>query len=310
MKVLIADDSPVSRRLLEATLDKWDYEYISASDGQEAWSILQDSDAPRLAILDWMMPGFTGLEVCRMLRARGSEPYTYVLLLTSRDQRSDLIEGMGSGADDYLSKPFDQQELKVRLRAGRRIVELQDELLRTREALRIQATHDSLTGLINRFTIMERLCTELARSQRGHTQCGIVLVDIDRFKLINDSRGHAAGDAVLRELAQRFKDNIRPYDAVGRYGGEEFLFLLPGCDLPNAVNHAERLRRLIADQPVVHNNFKLQVTASFGVTCWGPARNGEELVQLADESLYRAKNRGRNCVESRAPEIVVAEVLP
>ncbi len=309
MRVFIADDSAMSRHLLEATIKKWGYEAVTATDGEQAWDMLQKNDAPRLAILDWMMPGFSGPEVCRMLRAKNREPYTYVLLLTSRDQKEDLIEGMDSGADDYLSKPFDQQELNVRLRAGRRIVELQDELLRVREALRLQATHDSLTGLKNRGMIFDRLCTELTRSKREQTPCGIVILDIDRFKLINDAEGHAAGDAVLRELARRFRENIRPYDAVGRYGGEEFLVLLPGCDLTNTVNQAERLRRLIADKPILHNGVTLCVTASFGATCYAPSMTPEQLVQIADEALYRAKNGGRNRVEAQAPGIVLPESM-
>ena len=278
MRVFIADDSAMSRHLLEATIKKWGYEAVTVTDGEQAWDMLQKNDAPRLAILDWMMPGFSGPEVCRMLRAKNREPYTYVLLLTSRDQKEDLIEGMDSGADDYLSKPFDQQELNVRLRAGRRIVELQDELLRAREALRLQATHDSLTGLKNRGMIFERLCTELTRSKRA-------------------------------ELARRFRENIRPYDAVGRYGGEEFLVLLPGCDLTNTVNQAERLRRLIADKPILHNGVTLCVTASFGATCYAPSMTAEQLVQIADEALYRAKNGGRNRVEAQAPGIVLPESM-
>ena len=309
MNVLIADDSVVSRHLLKATIEKWGYGSVTAVDGKQAWEILQNNDAPRLVILDWMMPGFTGPQVCKMLRAKNREPYTYVLLLTSRHQKEDLIEGMDSGADDYLSKPFDQQELKVRLRAGRRIVELQQELLRAREALRIQATIDSLTGLKNRGMIFERLCTELERSKREHTPCGIVILDIDRFKAINDAEGHAAGDAVLRELALRFGENIRPYDAVGRYGGEEFLILLPGCDLSNTVNQAERLRRIIADKPILWNGVELKVTASFGATCYAPFLTAEQLVQIADGALYLAKNGGRNRVVSQDPLIPEPEAM-
>ena len=309
MNVLIADDSGVSRRLLESTIKKWGYESVTATDGKQAWEMLQSIDAPRLVVLDWMMPGFTGPEVCRMLRAKNAEPYTYVLLLTSRDQKEDLIEGMDSGADDYLSKPFNQQELKVRLRAGRRIVELQYELLRAREALRVQATIDSLTGLKNRGMIFERLCTEMERSKRERTPCGIVILDIDHFKVVNDTEGHAAGDTVLRQLALRFRENIRPYDAVGRYGGEEFLILLPGCDLSNTVNQAERLRRLIADKPIHHNGVALQVTASFGATCYAPSMTAEQLVQIADEALYRAKNGGRNRVEAQEPGATIQEAM-
>ena len=301
MKVLIADDSVVSRHLLQATLQKWGYEVVSAEDGEQAWAILQEEGAPRLAILDWMMPGFTGPEVCSMLREQNRDTYTYVLLLTSRSLKQDLIEGMNSGADDYVSKPFDQQELRVRLRAGRRIVDLQDELLKTREALRVQATHDSLTGLKNRGMIYERLCAETARSTREHTPLGIVILDIDRFKLINDTYGHAAGDSVLRELAHRFRESIRPYDTVGRYGGEEFLVLLPGCDSSNTIKQAERFRRMLAEMPIRHNESDFKVTASFGATIWVPGITPDVLVQTADEALYVAKNGGRNRVEFMLP---------
>jgi PleD family two-component response regulator len=166
VKILIADDSIVSRHLLEATLRKWGYEVTVACDGAEALETLQQEDAPALAILDWMMPGMTGLEVCRRLRQRSREPYTYILLLTSKSQKEDLIEGMEAGADDYIIKPFDQHELQVRLRAGTRLVDLQAELLSAREALREQATKDSLTHLWNRSSILDHLARELSRSAR------------------------------------------------------------------------------------------------------------------------------------------------
>ena len=242
MKILIADDSIVSRHLLEVTLTRWGYEVVSASDGDQALEILQRDDPPTVAILDWMMPGMTGLDVCRSVRKRAREPYTYILLLTSKGLREDLIEGMESGADDYISKPFDQNELNVRLRAGTRLVELQGELVATREALREQATKDSLTCVWNRSSILDILDRELARSAREGGPVGVVLLDLDHFKSINDNHGHLAGDAVLQEAAWRMRDSIRPYDAIGRYGGEEFLILLPGCDEESTFGQAERLR--------------------------------------------------------------------
>ncbi len=157
MKILIADDSIVSRHLLEATLRKWGYDVMVACDGAEALELLQREDAPALIILDWMMPGMTGVEVCRRIRQRDSEPYTYILLLTSKSQKEDLIEGMDAGADDYITKPFDQNELQVRLRAGTRLVDLQTQLLKAREDLRDQATRDSLTRLWNRSSILGEL---------------------------------------------------------------------------------------------------------------------------------------------------------
>src|SRR5712691_4085776 len=212
MRVLIADDSIVSRHLLDATLRKWGYQVVVACDGNEAWAVLQSEDAPEIAILDWVMPGLTGPEVCRKVRANAKEKdiYTYILLLTSKSQREDLIEGMESGADDYLIKPFDQHELKVRLRAGIRIIELQRELVTAREELREQATKDFLTRIWNRSSILDVIERELARGARDDRPVGVVLADLDHFKSVNDTYGHFAGDAVLREFTRRMLACMRP----------------------------------------------------------------------------------------------------
>jgi PleD family two-component response regulator len=228
LQVLVAEDNPVFQSMLCGILERWGYAAVSVRDGETAWDILQSEHAPRLAILDWMMPGIDGVEVCRRVRTAGKEPYTYIVLLTARTESRDLVEAMDAGADDYLTKPFRNHELRVRLRAGRRILDLQEELLRAREALRLQATHDALTGLMNRSAILERLRNELSRSSRDRQPLAVLLADLDRFKLVNDKCGHLAGDAVLRESALRMKSALRRYDAVGRYGGEEFLLVLPG----------------------------------------------------------------------------------
>jgi diguanylate cyclase (GGDEF)-like protein len=196
-----------------------------------------------LAILDWMMPGLDGVEVCRKVRQAGGAPYVYLIMLTGRAERRDVVQGMGAGADDYLSKPFDEQELRVRLRAGRRIVDLQ-------EALRTLATRDALTGTWNRRAILEILRRELARGAREGTPVGVVLADLDHFKRVNDTLGHLTGDAVLSEAARRIGAALRPYDALGRYGGEEFLIVLPGCDPEGASQVAERVRGRVAEAPV------------------------------------------------------------
>src|SRR5579863_176948 len=198
MRVLSADDSIVSRHLLDATLRAWGYQVVVACDGNEAWTILESGDAPEIAILDWVMPGLTGPEVCRKVRANAKEKdvYTYILLLTSKSQREDLIEGMESGADDYLTKPFDQHELKVRLRPGTRIIELQQELISAREELREQATKDFLTRIWNRSSILDILDRELERGRRDKQPLGVILADLDHFKAVNDNYGHFAGDAV------------------------------------------------------------------------------------------------------------------
>ena len=181
MKILAAEDNLIFQSMVRNMLTKWGYDVISAADGMAAWEILQSEDAPRLAILDWMMPGLDGPEVCRRLRALGREPYIYILLLTARSQSHDLVEGIEAGADDYLRKPLNSMELRARLRAGRRIVELQEQLLLAREALRQQATHDGLTGLLNRSAVMEILQKELARSEREDQPLSVLLVDLDRL---------------------------------------------------------------------------------------------------------------------------------
>ena len=267
MRVLAAEDNPVFQSMLKTMLTKWGYQAVIARSGTEAWRVLESEDAPRLAVLDWMMPGMDGVEICRRIRSANREPYIYILLLTARTESQDLIEGMDAGADDYLTKPFNAHELRVRLHAGRRILDLQEELLRTREALRDQATHDGLTGLLNRTTILETLDDELARAARAGQPVSVLMVDLDRFKAINDTYGHLAGDAVLREAARRLKSAARRYDSVGRYGGEEFLIVLPGCDAANAGLQAERMREAIGGTPFAAPFHIVSVTASLGVAC-------------------------------------------
>jgi two-component system, cell cycle response regulator len=300
MRILIADDSIVSRHLLDATLRKWGYEVVIACDGIEAWNVLQSPDAPCLAILDWVMPGLTGPEVCRRVRERSgdSDSYTYILLLTSKSLKEDLIEGMESGADDYVTKPFDQHELKVRLRAGTRIVDLQRELLVAHEELREQATKDFLTRIWNRSSILDILQRELTRGSREKRPVGVVLADLDHFKSVNDTFGHFAGDAVLREFARRMQGSIRSYDAIGRYGGEEFLIVLPGCDQSCTYGQAERMRNALDAEPMVINDERRLITCSFGATTWIPGMeaDAEALIRMADDALYGAKHQGRNRV--------------
>jgi len=300
MKILIADDSIVSRHLLDATLRRWGYEVVVACDGNEAWQILQSENAPKIAILDWMMPGLTGPEVCRRVRATAKDKdiYTYILLLSSKSQREDLIEGMESGADDYLTKPFDQHELQVRLRPGVRILELQHELISAREELRDQATKDFLTRIWNRSSILDILSRELQRGARENRPVGLVLADLDKFKSVNDTYGHFAGDAVLREFVWRMSGSIRPYDAIGRYGSEEFLIVLPGCDVNATEKQAERMREALANDPMWFNEEAQLVTCSFGATAWVPGITASEeaLIRVADDALYAAKRQGRNRV--------------
>jgi two-component system cell cycle response regulator len=290
-RILIAEDDPVSRRLLELFLVKWGFEVSIATTGTEALQMLERLDAPRLAILDWMMPGMEGVQVCQKLRETADRKYVYVLLLTARTQKEDLLQGLQSGADDYLTKPFDAQELRARLHVGQRIMDLQDQLIAAGEELLYRATHDNLTGMVNRGVIMEG------------GSFGIVLVDLDHFKYVNDTYGHLAGDDVLREAAQRMMGCVRPYDSVGRYGGEEFLIVVPSSDARGTLGLAERIRLAIEAKPMMTNSIPIAVTASFGVTASVDKTplDAQEILQLADAALYRAKERGRNRMELASP---------
>jgi two-component system cell cycle response regulator len=299
MKVLIADDSATSRIVLRSSLMRWGYEVVVAENGAQAWEILAQPDAPAMAILDWVMPHMTGPEVCRNVRQTRREPYTYILLLTSKNTKDETVEGLEAGADDYIVKPFDEHELQVRLRAGKRIVDLQLDLLRAREELRERANKDLLTMLPNRAAIFTTLQAEIARCHRDRRTVGVILFDLDHFKRINDTYGHFAGDAVLRETAVRLRANMRPYDQVGRYGGEEFLVVLPNCDLEQASAQAERMRQRLHGTPMLVDGHEMRVSASFGVTISDRSdRNPDEFIRVADEALYQAKAAGRNCVRS------------
>ena len=310
MKILIAEDDSVSRRMLTSLLSRSGYEVVAVEDGVKAWEILQAEDAPRLALLDWMMPGMDGVGVCRQARKQVGRPYAYLILLTAKGGKVDVIEGLESGADDYLTKPYDAQELKARMRVGLRILELEDNLVASRDAMQFKATHDPLTGLWNRGAVLDFLQRELSRARREKSALGILLCDLDHFKRINDTRGHEAGDEVLREVARHFKGAVRPYDAVGRYGGEEFLILLPGCDLPTTLERAEELRAAISAQPVQTAQGNIPVTLSMGVLVsrdW-PQMDADALLRTADGALYRAKAAGRNRVELARPSGNALEV--
>jgi diguanylate cyclase (GGDEF)-like protein len=298
MVVLIADDDPVSRRALEATLSGWGYEVEVVTDGQQALdALLREKNPPRLAILDWMMPGLDGPEVCRTVRARTQGPYSWLLLLTSRKKGSDLIAGLEAGADDYIRKPFDPGELKARLRVGERILALQSQLLEAQKALNILATRDELTGLYNRRAVMERLDQELSRTAREGGKLCVLLLDVDHFKHLNDERGHQAGDEVLREISVRLARILGPEAALGRYGGDELIAILPACDPAGAFALAERMRAAAAT-PIPTEAGQLDMTVSIGLGSYAPGQSAAVLIANADVALYRAKAAGRNRVEA------------
>ncbi|MGK2907504.1 MAG: GGDEF domain-containing response regulator [Desulfuromonadales bacterium] len=299
MRILIAEDDPSFRSLMEVKLAAWGYEVVVAENGNAALQNLQADEPPRLALLDWKMPGLEGVEVCRIVRGKEEEHYTYIILMTAQQSDEDLVTGMEAGADDYIIKPFKLNELRLRLRAGRRIIELHNELLASRDTFRKKASHDALTGLWNHAEILEILTHELSRAEREEKCVAVIMADIDFFKRTNDTFGHLAGDVVLSSTAGKMHSLMRSYDFIGRFGGEEFLVILPDCSLEYASAFAERLRLSVSSDSIDTPEGRIPVTLSFGVavSCKDRLKDASSLVNAADKALYRAKKNGRNRVE-------------
>lgn len=314
MRILLAEDDRVSRTIMKRMLQSFGYEVLEAIDGREAVDILRQSDGPRLALVDWMMPELDGVDLCREIRSQHSnDAYVYILLLTSKQGSDDIVAGLEAGADDYITKPCQPAELKARLSTGLRILSLEQKLVEAREEMRYKATHDPLTGLWNRAALLAMVEAELARGVRENSTTGLVLCDIDHFKHINDNHGHSVGDIVLQEVARRLKSSLRGYDAVGRYGGEEFLILLSRCE-PEAVNaRSEELRLAVASRKIETGRKELSVSISLGAV-WQAAKDGsvpvEKLLARADSALYRAKRAGRNRTALADPELLSLSDVP
>ena len=275
----------------------WDYQPVAVSDGLSALQAL-----PLRTRRTW--PCSTGACLAAWMAFKSAAnsvknrngPYTYVVLVTGQGVKQDMLDGMQAGADDYLVKPIDPLELHARLNAGSRIVTLQEQLLAAQRQLREQATRDALTGLWNRRAILDLLQQELARGRREDSPVGLLMADLDHFKRVNDTLGHLAGDEVLRQAARRLRAALRPYDTVGRYGGEEFLVVLPGCAPATALVLAERLCRHMAAEPVSCEGVNIAITLSVGVAAWEGVGDSAGLLSAADAALFRAKRAGRNCV--------------
>jgi len=296
MKILIADDDFTSRIVLAQVLKNLGHEVIETEDGDQAWAVLQAPDAPRFAILDWVMPGLEGPELARRVRSLQQDRSPYLIILTSRSEKEAVIEGLEAGADDFLSKPFNTGELRARVDVGRRILELQDKLIESRDTLAHQASHDALTGLPNRRAILEQLGKELARTSRMDVSLAVGLCDLDHFKQVNDRYGHQTGDEALCGFAKVLGESVRAYDSVGRIGGEEFLVILPmkaGADWRSAF---EVLGRRIAEAIIPTRSGPLSLTASIGVVCAGTTSTVDGILESSDQAMYQAKHRGRNCV--------------
>jgi two-component system, cell cycle response regulator len=310
MRILVADDDPVSLRLMERMLQNSGYEVTTVDNGQEAARILSRADGPRMALIDWMMPGLDGPGVCRSVRGRHDDAYVYMLLLTTKQSSGDVVQGLEAGADDYLTKPCHPAELKARLHTGRRILQLEDRLVEAREKMRFKATHDPLTSLWDRGAILSILQSELNRSRRDHSPVSLMLCDVDHFKNVNDTYGHTVGDEALQGVSKRLQDAVRSHDAVGRYGGEEFLIVMGGTGRDELRERAEQVRNIISCLPFCTSQGKIAVSLSIGIVTiddWNNSLPVELFLKEADDALYRAKADGRDRVVSATSMLDIAE---
>lgn len=296
-RVLVADGEPQWRRFLESTLEACGHEVVSAGDGDGAWSILDQEDSPRLAVIDWNMPGVDGLELCRRVRGRVYAPYTYLLMLTSNIPPPDLVEGVAAGIDDYLTKPFRGLELEFRLRLGHQALLLRQQVDEVQRQLANQTTHDPVTGIWSRSAALDLVAAERARSRRDRRSLGLVILDLDGFSEINDEYGREIGDAVLRSTAGTLGACLRPYGVLARYGADQFLVALPSIDAASLVRVVERLRRQVSAAPVrLSRDLELPVTCSCGAVsaAWDWTAGQEILLRMADDAVARAKHIGRD----------------
>lgn len=294
MRILVVEDDLFSQTILKDALERLGYSVVLAANGRAALELCQQEQFP-IIITDWVMPEMDGLEFCRTIRAMPTEHYVFILLLTSLDKKVELIAGLGAGADEYLVKPVHEIELEARLKAARRILDLETSLKQL-------ALHDQLTGAYNRGYLDRQLSKEIQRSWRYGHPLSILMGDIDHFKKVNDRYGHQAGDQVLKEFVTRVNRTIRfENDWLARYGGEEFVIVLPETPPAGCLLVAERIRSVIADEPVMVQGEAVAVTVSFGAITIENTTRIEEMAMdrilgKADECLYRAKENGRNRV--------------
>jgi len=297
LRILIAVTDPVERLALESLLREWGYEVMATGHADEACQALNSRKAPSLALVQWDLPGLNGPALCRKLRNRSEAAYVYLILLGEPNGEQDPLAAFEAGADDFLASALDQPTLKLRLRTADHILSLQHNLVQSRQALEYKSTHDALTGVWNRGEVLGLLDREISRACREGCTVSLLMIDVDHFKQVNDTLGHLGGDAALREITARLVSFIRPYDAIGRYGGEEFLVVLSGCSPANAARLAERLRERVGATPAIPE-LERPVTISIGVATWtNDYGDVQALIRAADAALYRAKNSGRNRVE-------------
>ena len=296
MKVLIAEDDMTSRIILNSVLKKWGFNPVMTCDGKEAWDVMQSEDAPRLAILDWQMPEMSGIEVCQRIRKVDTSDPPYLIVLTSKEEKKDIVKALDAGSNDFISKPYDNEELRARINVGKRMVKLQSELGDAYKALKHEAMHDPLTNIFNRRAIMELLEKEIARENREKTGLRIGLCDLDHFKKVNDTYGHQIGDEVLIAFTRLVEDKLRLNDHVGRIGGEEFLIVASGSKGLKQDTMFERTCKHVRNCKISTEKGNVSITVSIGVAQYTGVETPDILLAAADKALYHAKKTGRDRV--------------
>lgn len=299
MQILIAANDKKSGTELSDIMQEWGYEVIEASNGQEVLSVLTGEAAPKMILLEWEIPEMSGLELVKKISKISTEIPFYIIMLTAKGEKSDIIEGLNEGASDYLVIPFDMGELRARINVGRRMIELHDELIHSRKKLEYQVAHDALTGLYSRSFILEYLNKELARAERIAEGITVAICDIDYFKKVNDEYGHPIGDIVLKEFAHILTENIREYDIIGRLGGEEFLLITTTKQEDEENSIFERIREKVENSVIKTEAGEISITISIGAASYINGKSGENLIYEADKALYTAKEEGRNRVKWR-----------
>lgn len=315
MRILIAEDDAVARRVLETTLVKWGHELVVTSDGAQAWAELQKEDAPPLAILDWMMPGVEGTEVCRRVRQTAQATPTYIILLTGKGRTEDSVFGLQTGADDYLTKPFDRDELRARVQVGVRVIELQRSLAdrvrqleRAEAELRVLSLTDDLTGLCNRRGFYVHAEQHLKTARRTGEEFLLFYADMDGLKQINDTFGHEEGSRAIIRMAEILRATFRTSDTLARLGGDEFTALVRDVTPDSAELISGRLREHLHSH-AAQNRHGYELSLSMGFVSFAPdsAATIEDLIGMADQAMYRHKRRKRQSVNPDRLNLVFAE---
>jgi len=296
VQILIAEDDLVSRKILTVVLTKWGYDPVAVKDGDAAWVAMQKPDAPKLAILDWNMPLLDGLEVCRRIRKMETSEPPYLIILTSKTEKSDIVRGLEAGGNDYISKPYDNAELLARINVGKRMIDLQASLNKAKEEMAHLAMHDPLTGIFNRAAILNAVEVEISRAKRTSGCLSVAMLDIDHFKRVNDTYGHQVGDDMLCGFVQCIQENLRDYDCMGRYGGEEFLVIAPDSTGHPEQSLYQRLCDGVSAHPITTRDSSIDISVSIGVAEWKTDCTVDTILARADAALYRAKDEGRNRV--------------